>query len=77
MGVSPLALMAVPCPPMASTPPMVMSPGAGLAVRPSPAAPRVDSRVSMVTPAWAVTVAGDPDLLTEMPVRCCVVSTSR
>ncbi len=31
----------------------------------------------MVIPVWAVTVAGDPDVLTETEVRCWVVSTSR
>ena len=31
----------------------------------------------MVTPAWAVTVAGEPDVLMDRLVRCWVVSTSR
>ena len=53
-----------------------MSPGAGMAQSPYPAAASAAVRVSMVTPAPAVTVAGDPEA-TDTEVRCWVVSTSR
>lgn len=67
--------MALPCALMASTPPSVMSPGAGMAHNPYPAAASVLVSVSMVMPAWAVTVAGGPPV-TLAEVRCWVVSSS-
>src|ERR1019366_830823 len=67
--------MALPCALMASMPPSVMSPGAGMAQKPWPAAASAVVRVSMVTPAPAVTVAGEPEAM-DSEVRCWVVSTS-
>ena len=61
---------------IASAPPSVMSPGAGMAHSPWPAAATAVVRASIVMPACAVTVAGLP-AVTDTEVSDSVVLTSR
>ena len=72
--VSPVLGMAVPWPSIASTPPTVRSPGAGVAVRPSPLASSAVRSASIVAPAWART--RDVAVSTVTAVSLVLVSTS-
>jgi hypothetical protein len=67
--------MALPCALIASMPPTVMSPGAGMAHKPYPAAASAVVRLSMVAPACTLTVASEPAAVA-IEVRCWVVSSS-
>ena len=71
---SPVFGTAVPCPSIASTPPTVRSPGAGVAVTPRPLLSSAVSIASIVAPVCTRT--RDVAVSTEIAVRLVLVSTS-